>query len=76
VAQDVGPEFMPSTTKLKKKKRKKTKKNSILSQALVAHACNPSYSRGRDQEDGSFKPPWANGSEDPISKKNPSQKKG
>jgi hypothetical protein len=23
---------------------------------LVAHACNPSYSGGRDQEDGSLKP--------------------
>jgi hypothetical protein len=24
-------------------------------QVLMAHACNPSYSGGRDQEDGGFK---------------------
>jgi hypothetical protein len=28
--------------------------------ASVAHACNPSYSGGRDQEDHSSKPAWAN----------------
>jgi hypothetical protein len=37
---------------------------------LVAHACNPSYSGGRDQEDRSSKPAGANSSRDPISKKN------
>jgi hypothetical protein len=26
----------------------------------VAHACNPSYSGGRDQEDRSSKPAWVN----------------
>jgi hypothetical protein len=26
------------------------------SQALVAHTCNPSYSRGREQEDPGFRP--------------------
>jgi hypothetical protein len=45
-----------------------------LSQVLVAHACNPSYSAGRDQEDHSSKPAWTNSSRDPISK-NPSQKR-
>jgi hypothetical protein len=35
---------------------------------LVAHACNPSYSGGRDQEDRGLKPAWANSSRDPISK--------
>jgi hypothetical protein len=30
---------------------------------------NPSYSRGRDQEDCSSKPDWANSLQDPISKK-------
>jgi hypothetical protein len=34
----------------------------------VAHACNSSYSGGRDQEDHSLKPTWANSSQDPISK--------
>jgi hypothetical protein len=29
----------------------------------VAHACDPSYSRGRDQEDLSSKPGWANSSQ-------------
>jgi hypothetical protein len=32
------------------------------SQVLVAHACNPSYSGGRDQEDRGSKPAWANSS--------------
>jgi hypothetical protein len=41
----------------------------MISQAPVAHACNPSYSGGRDQEDCSLKPTWANGSRDPILKK-------
>jgi hypothetical protein len=36
----------------------------------VAHACNPSYLGGRDQEDLSSKPAWANSSQDPISKEN------
>jgi hypothetical protein len=29
---------------------------------LVAHTCNPSYSGGRDQEDGGSKPAQANSS--------------
>jgi hypothetical protein len=33
----------------------------------VAHACNPSYSGGRDQEDGGSKPGQANSICDPIS---------
>jgi hypothetical protein len=37
--------------------------------ALVAHAYNPSYSGGRDQEDHGLKPAWANSSQDPILKK-------
>jgi hypothetical protein len=43
---------------------------SDASWVLVAHACNPSYSEGRDQEDCSSKPAWANiVPQDPISKK-------
>jgi hypothetical protein len=38
-------------------------------QTPVAHACNPSNSGGRDQEDRGSKPAWANNSQDPISKK-------
>jgi hypothetical protein len=41
----------------------------------VAHACNPSYSGGRDQEDQSSKPARANSLQDPISKK-PIMRKG
>jgi hypothetical protein len=41
----------------------------------MAHAYNPSYSGDRDQEDCSSKPPWVNSSQDPIWKKNLSQKK-
>jgi hypothetical protein len=40
----------------------------------VAHACNPSYSESRDQEDHSSTPAQANSSWDPILK-NPSQKR-
>jgi hypothetical protein len=39
------------------------------SQVPVAHACNPSYSVGRDQQDCGLKPAWANSLRDPISKK-------
>jgi hypothetical protein len=39
---------------------------SQTSQAPVAHACNPSYSGGRDQENRSLKPAQANSSWDPI----------
>jgi hypothetical protein len=42
----------------------------ILSQMSVAHACNPSYSRGREQEDHCSKSAWANSSRNPILKKN------
>jgi hypothetical protein len=42
---------------------------------LVAHACNPSYSGGRDQEDCGLKPSQANSFQDPISRK-PITKKG
>jgi hypothetical protein len=41
----------------------------ILCQAPVAHACNPSYSGGRDQEDCSLKPASANSVWDPTEKK-------
>jgi hypothetical protein len=37
-------------------------------QALVAQACHPSYSRGRDQDDFHLKPAWANSLQDPILK--------
>jgi hypothetical protein len=36
----------------------------------VAHAYNPSFSGGKDQEDWSSEPGWANSLRDPISKKN------
>jgi hypothetical protein len=41
---------------------------------VVAHAYNPSYSGGRDQEDHILKPAWANSPRDPIEK--PNTKKG
>jgi hypothetical protein len=40
----------------------------------VAHACNPSNSGGRDQEDHGFKPTWVNSSGDPIEKKTITEK--
>jgi hypothetical protein len=39
-----------------------------ISQAPVAHACNSSYSGGRDQEDRGLKPARANSLRDLISK--------
>jgi hypothetical protein len=39
-----------------------TKEGRKANQALVAHACNPSYPEGRDQEDHSSKPVQANSS--------------
>jgi hypothetical protein len=38
------------------------------SQVPVAHACNISFSGGRDQEDPGSKLAWANSLRDPISK--------
>jgi hypothetical protein len=35
----------------------------------VAHACNPSYLGGRDQEDGGSKPAQANSSSENLSQK-------
>jgi hypothetical protein len=40
-----------------------------MSWAPVAHVCNPSYSGGRDQEDRSSKPAWANRSSRPYLEK-------
>jgi hypothetical protein len=42
----------------------------------VAHACNPSYSGDRDQQDHGLKPAWTNSSRDPISKEKKNHKKG
>jgi cytochrome c2 len=46
----------------------------LLGWEPLAHACNPSYSRGRDQENHGSKPAWTNSSlrpylEKPIKKK-------
>jgi hypothetical protein len=41
----------------------------------VAHACNPSFSGGRDQEAEGSKPAQANSLRDPILKKKKSQKR-
>jgi hypothetical protein len=38
-----------------------------MSQMPVAHACNPRYSSGRDQEDHSLKSAQANSLQDPVS---------
>jgi hypothetical protein len=51
-------------------------KKSEIGQVLVAHACNPSYSGSRDQEDRDSKQAWANSSRDPILKKAITQRAG
>jgi hypothetical protein len=43
---------------------------------LVAHACNPSYSGGSDQEDSGLKPALAKSSQDSILKKTQHKKMG
>jgi hypothetical protein len=43
--------------------------NLNTSQVPVAHACNLSYSGGKDQEDHSLKPAQVNSMRDPILKK-------
>jgi hypothetical protein len=54
----------------------KTKtKTTPPSQALVAHACNLSYSGGRDQEHLGSNPAWANSLQDLISKKKKKKEK-
>jgi hypothetical protein len=50
-------------------------KKEERSWALVAHACNPSYSGSRDQEDHVLKPAWESSSQDPILKKPITKKK-
>jgi hypothetical protein len=42
--------------------------------SAIAHACNPSYSVGRDQEDRGLKLPWVNSLQDPISKNSSQQR--
>jgi hypothetical protein len=48
-------------------------KKYCVSQVPIAHACNPSYSGDRDQEDHGLSTAWANRLRDPVSK-NPPQK--
>jgi hypothetical protein len=48
---------------------------SLGKSKVSAHACNPSYSAGRDQEAHDSKPAWANSFRDPALKK-PITKKG
>jgi hypothetical protein len=60
--------FYDASVTLIPKPDKDTNKENYC-QVPVAHACNPSYSGGRDQEDHSLKPAWANSSCDSILKK-------
>jgi hypothetical protein len=46
--------------------RKKERKKEIDPGTLVVHDWNPSYSRGRDQEDHGLKPARENSLQDPI----------
>jgi hypothetical protein len=58
------------TSKMGKKEKKKKE-----GQVLVVYTCNSSHSGGRTLKDCSLKTAQANSSKDPISKKNPSQKR-
>jgi hypothetical protein len=46
--------YLNQSSEIKSLKNKE--KKLFSSQALVTHACNPSYSGGRDQEDLGLKP--------------------
>jgi hypothetical protein len=62
----LGKKLVRSISKTNQKTKRKTIRTKILkiklkkSQMLVAHAYNPSYSGGRDQEDHDSKPALAN----------------
>jgi hypothetical protein len=57
--------------------KKKEKKNAIKKmEKQVAHACNPSYSGGRDQKNHGSKPTRANSFGDPISKTSNTKRAG
>jgi hypothetical protein len=64
------------TGNIREKKKKPQWLNAIISLRKhtksctpVAHACNPSYSEGKDQEDRSLKPASTNSSWDTVSRK-------
>jgi hypothetical protein len=63
----VGIREAESLPLLKTNKQAKKKKN--FSRAPAAHACNPSYSGGRDQEDCGLKPALGKQFERPYLKK-------
>jgi hypothetical protein len=52
-----------------KREVRKRALRKIVKKEQVAHACNPSYSEGRDQEDRGSKPVWAESLQDPILEK-------
>jgi hypothetical protein len=52
----------------RKEGRREGRQDKKINRVPGAHACNPSYSGGRDQEHHCSKPAWANSSQDPISK--------
>jgi hypothetical protein len=56
VVQEESPEFKPVPPKQGLVEWLKRH----LTQVLVAYDCNPTYLGGRDQEDHSSKPVWAN----------------
>jgi hypothetical protein len=51
-------------------------KTGKINWASVSHAYNPSYTVGRDEEDYSSNPAWANSSQAPISKKSSQKRAG
>jgi hypothetical protein len=64
----IFPSFLRLVTYLDVFKKQKFKTQKVRP-VLVAHTCNPSYSKGRDQEDHGSQPAWANSSRDTILKK-------
>jgi hypothetical protein len=57
-----GRERLMMDGKASKAVRSEIHSPEACGQVLEAHACNPSYSGGRDQENCGSKPAWANSS--------------
>jgi hypothetical protein len=52
-----------------------SKRAADIPKEPIAHACDPSYSGGRGQEDGGLKPAQTNSLRDPVSKEAITKKK-
>jgi hypothetical protein len=67
-AQESRWSFSPKAGRLKAQEELMSQAESnVLWLGMVASACNPNYSGGRDQGDCGLRPSWAKCYQDPIS---------